>query len=86
MSTRSEQLPAKTLALNEVGFCNLAAHSADRVRSLCAKTAITGAFILIDRYHQCDGRRPGMIDFGLRRATNVHVQELTVTQARRARG
>ena len=47
---------AKSLHLNEVGYCKL---SLDRPVPFDAYSANrkTGAFILIDRDHQCDGRR-----------------------------
>ena len=43
----------------------------------------TGGFILIDRFTNATVAA-GMIDFGLRRATNVHWQALDVDRARRA--
>jgi bifunctional enzyme CysN/CysC len=76
------KLAAKTLALNEVGVCNVSvarpipfdAYSDNRE---------TGAFILIDRYSN-DTVAAGMIDFALRRATNVHRQETIVGKAQRS--
>ena len=44
---------------------------------------ITGAFILIDRYSNATVAA-GLIAFALRRATNVHLQALTVTKEARA--
>src|SRR5262249_55629450 len=43
----------------------------------------TGAFILIDRYSN-ETVAAGMIDFALRRATNVHRQDITVSKQARA--
>ena len=76
------KLAAKTLALNEVGVANL---------SLARPVAFdpykdnrdTGAFILIDRYSN-ETVAAGMIDFALRRATNIHHQNITVSKAARA--
>jgi bifunctional enzyme CysN/CysC len=73
---------AKTLALNEVGYGNL---------SLAQPIAFdpyienrdTGGFILIDRFSN-NTVGAGMIDFGLRRATNVHWQALDVDKVARA--
>ena len=73
---------AKTLALNEVGYGNL---------SLAQPIAFdpykenrdTGGFILIDRFTNATVAA-GMIDFGLRRATNVHWQALDVDKSVRA--
>ncbi|HSZ73514.1 MAG TPA: adenylyl-sulfate kinase, partial [Rhizomicrobium sp.] len=73
---------AKTLALNEVGYGNL---------SLAQPIAFdpyvenrdTGGFILIDRFTNATVAA-GMIDFGLRRATNVHWQALDIDKSVRA--
>jgi len=73
---------AKTLALNEVGYANL---------SLAQPIAFdpyvenrdTGGFILIDRFTN-NTVGAGMIDFGLRRATNVHWQALDIDKTARA--
>jgi len=78
-----QKLAAKTLALNEVGVCNLSV-----ARPLAfdgyADNRATGAFILIDRYSN-ETVAAGMIDFALRRATNIHHQAITVSKAERAR-
>lgn len=76
------QIAAKTLALNEIGFCNLAA-GAPVAFDAYADNAGTGAFILIDRATNATAAA-GLIAFGLRRATNVHRQDLAVTKAERA--
>src|SRR6201996_603853 len=78
-----DHLAGKTLALNEVGYCNLAlgqALSFDPYR----ENRDTGGFILIDRFTNATVGA-GMIDFGLRRATNVHWQALDVNKDARAR-
>ena len=77
-----EHVAAKTLELNEVGVCNLAldhpvafdAYGDDRT---------TGGFILIDRVTNATVGC-GMIDFGLRRATNLVWQEIETDKAARA--
>ena len=74
---------AKTLALNEVGFCNLATSAAIAFDAY-ADNRETGAFILIDRYSNATAAA-GIISFGLRRATNVHYQDLTVNKEARAK-
>lgn len=77
-----ERLAAKTLHLNEVGFCNLSASvpiAFDRYRD----NRETGSFIIIDRF--TNGTvGAGMIEFGLRRATNVHLQALDINKSVRA--
>ena len=77
-----DHLAGKTLALNEVGYANF---------SLATPVAFdayrdnrdTGGFILIDRFTNATVGA-GMIDFGLRRATNVHWQALDVNKSARA--
>jgi len=75
-------LAAKTLRLNEVGsakFALLEPLAFDAYKD----NHDTGSFILIDRStNQTVGA--GMIDFSLRRASNVHWQALDVDQAARA--
>jgi bifunctional enzyme CysN/CysC len=75
------QLAAKTLSLNEVGICNLSI-SRPVAFDAYADNRDTGAFILIDRYSN-ETVAAGMIDFALRRATNIHRQNLTVSKAER---
>ncbi len=77
------KLAAKTLTLNEVGVCNLSVARPIAVDPY-ASNPDTGAFILIDRYSN-ETVAAGMIDFALRRATNIHHQSLTVSKAERSR-
>ena len=62
--------PAKRLELNEVGVCNLVLDRPIAFDSY-AENRTTGSFILIDRISNATVGA-GMIDFALRRATNVH--------------
>jgi len=73
---------AKTLALNEVGYGNLSLAQPIAFDSY-VDNRDTGGFILIDRFNN-NTVGAGMIDFGLRRATNVHWQALDVDKAARA--
>jgi bifunctional enzyme CysN/CysC len=75
--------PGKTLSLNEVGFCNLATTLAFAFDPYKVNHT-TGAFILIDRITNATAAA-GMIAFGLRRATNIHRQGLSVGKLDRAR-
>lgn len=76
------QLAARRLELNEVGFCNL---DLDHpiVFEPYARNHTLGGFILIDRQTQATVAC-GMLDFGLRRANNVHWQHLDLDK--RVRG
>ncbi len=73
-----DKLAAKTLALNEVGFANIAA-TMPVAYDPYVENRETGAFILIDRRTN-ETAAAGMIAHGLRRATNIHRQGLTVTR------
>ncbi len=78
-----DKLAAKRLDLNEVGFCNLAT-TMPVAWDAYADNRETGSFILIDRRTN-ETAGAGMIAHGLRRATNVHRQNLTVTREAHAR-
>ena len=73
---------AKTLALNEVGYGNFSLAQPIAFDAY-AENRDTGGFILIDRFSNATVGA-GMIDFGLRRATNVHWQALDVNKQARA--
>jgi bifunctional enzyme CysN/CysC len=77
-----EHTAAKTLALNEIGVCNL---SLDRPVPFdpYRNDRAMGGFILIDRLsNRTVGA--GMLHFALRRAHNIHLQPLDVDKAARA--
>jgi bifunctional enzyme CysN/CysC len=76
------RLADRTLALNEIGFCNLATATPVGFDPYAVNRA-TGAFILIDRSTN-ETAGAGMIVFGLRRASNIHWQALTVGREQRA--
>ncbi len=77
-----DQLAAKHLDLNEVGYCNL--HLDQPVPfSAYAENRALGAFILIDRQSNATVAA-GTLDFALRRAANIHWQHLDVDKAARA--
>jgi bifunctional enzyme CysN/CysC len=77
-----DHMAAKTLALNEVGYGNISAAQPVAFDPY-ADNRDTGGFILIDRFTNATVAA-GMIDFGLRRATNVHWQALDVNKISRA--
>ena len=74
-----EHLAARTLSLNEIGECNLSSASPVAFDAY-ADNRETGAFILIDRYTNATVGA-GMIEFGLRRAANIHRQAMLVSRA-----
>ncbi len=78
-----EHLAGKSLALNEIGECNLSTAAPVAIDAF-ADNPHTGAFILIDRF--TNGTvGAGVVLHGLRRATNIHYQELLVDRTARER-
>ncbi len=77
-----EHVAARTLALNEIGVCNL---SLDHAVAFDAykDNRDTGGFILIDRVSN-NTVGAGMLDYALRRAHNIHIQALDVNKVARA--
>ncbi len=77
-----EHCAGKSLELNEVALCNLSLN-----RPIAFDTyknnRDTGGFILIDKISNTTVGA-GMIEFGLRRATNIHWQSLDVDKNKRA--
>ncbi|MGH7030431.1 MAG: adenylyl-sulfate kinase, partial [Stellaceae bacterium] len=75
-------LADKSLGANEIGFCNLST-AAPIAFDPYQVNRDTGAFILIDRFTN-ETAGAGMIAFGLRRASNIHLQALTIGRVERA--
>ena len=77
-----DHLASHTLALNDIGFCNLST-SIPVAFDPYEQNRQTGSFILIDRFtnHTVGA---GMVAFGLRRGPNIHWQPLLVAKAERA--
>jgi bifunctional enzyme CysN/CysC len=78
-----EPLAARTLAINEIGLCNFAT-SAPVAFDPYQVNRETGAFIIVDRYSN-ETVGAGMIAFALRRATNIHPEQLAIEKQARAR-
>ncbi len=76
-----EHIAAKTLALNEIGLCNIATATPVAFDPYVDNREM-GAFILIDRFTNATAGA-GMITFGLRRATNIHRQDLLIDKGAR---
>jgi len=77
-----EHVAGKTLELNEVGICNFSLDRSLPFDSYQDNDG-TGNFILIDRFSNATVGA-GMIDFALRRATNIHWQALDIHKDARA--
>ena len=76
-----QHLAERTLALNDIGFCNLSTAAPIAFDPYQANHD-TGAFILIDRLTN-ETAGAGMIAFGLRRARNIHWQALMIGREER---
>jgi bifunctional enzyme CysN/CysC len=77
-----EHMSGKTLELNEVGFCNFNL-SQQIAFDPYTDNRRTGSFIVIDKRTNATVGA-GMIDFSLRRAQNVHWQDLDINKTARA--
>ena len=78
-----DELAAKHLELNEVGYCNLHLDRAIAFEAYADNRGL-GGFILIDRQSNATVAA-GTIDFALRRAGNIHWQHVDVDKQARAR-
>jgi bifunctional enzyme CysN/CysC len=78
-----EHVAARTLDLNEIGWCNLAT-AAPVAFDAYAENRETGAFVLIDRFTNATVGA-GMIGFALRRAANLYPQALLIDKRARVR-
>jgi bifunctional enzyme CysN/CysC len=70
--------PARTLGLNDIGVCTLSLEQPIAYDPFTAARK-TGSFILVDR-NTNDTIGMGLIDFGLRRAENIHWQALDISR------
>ena len=70
--------PAKELQLNDIAVCNLAL-SRSLVFNSFKESKVLGSFILVDRYSKAT-LAAGLIQHNLRRAQNVHRQELHISK------
>lgn len=78
-----EHLAAKTLELNEVGYCKIALDRAVAFDSY-GDNRQAGAFVLIDKFTNATVGA-GVIDFALRRASNIAWHDMKVDKSARAR-
>ena len=78
-----DNLAAKKLELNEVGYCKLALDRAVPFDAY-ADNRQNGAFVLIDKFTNATVGA-GVIDFALRRASNIEWHDMKINKAVRAR-
>jgi bifunctional enzyme CysN/CysC len=78
-----DHLAGKTLALNEIGLCNISTAEPVAIDPFTDNPHM-GAFILIDRFTNATVGA-GVVLHGLRRATNIHYQQLLVDRHARER-
>ncbi len=77
-----EKQAAETLALNEIGVCNLELNGPLAFEPYVQNKTL-GSFIIIDRYSN-NTVGMGLINFALRRAANIHWQAMDVNKNSRA--
>jgi len=77
-----EKQAAETLALNEIGVCNLELNGPLAFEPYAQNKAL-GSFIIIDRFSNTTVGM-GLINFALRRAANIHWQAMDVNKVSRA--
>jgi len=77
-----DRLAAKTLELNEVGYCNIAVDG-EIAFDPYGEIRETGSFVLIDKISNATVGA-GMIDFQLRRASNITWQDTKIDKVVRA--
>jgi bifunctional enzyme CysN/CysC len=77
-----DRRPAQTLALNEIGICNIST-SAALAFDPYLENHRTGSFILIDRFTNATAGA-GMISYPLRRATNIHYHDHLIGKSQHA--
>lgn len=77
-----DHVAGKTLEMNEAGLCNLTM-TKPVVFDPYGDNPETGSFILVDRFTNATVAA-GMVEFGLRRSTNIKWQELSVDKSSRA--
>ncbi len=77
-----EHVAAETLALNEIGICNLELNGPLAFEAYEANKPL-GSFIIIDRFSNTTVGF-GLIKFALRRAANIHWQAMDVNKVSRA--
>ncbi len=78
-----EKMAAETLALNEIGICNLELDSPLAFAPYKENRAL-GSFVIIDRFTN-NTVGLGLINFALRRAANIHWQAMDVNKSSRAK-
>jgi bifunctional enzyme CysN/CysC len=77
-----EKEPGRSLKLNEIGVCTLSSAKPIAFDPYKAQRE-TGSFILIDRFTN-QTVAAGMLEFSLRRASNVHAYAMDIDKARRS--
>jgi bifunctional enzyme CysN/CysC len=77
-----EHQPARRLDFNEIAVCNLALSQRVPLDPY-AQNRATGAFVLVDRFTNRTAGA-GMVNFALRRATNIHTEDFVVDKRARA--
>jgi len=78
-----DQHAAKNLSLNEIGYCKLALDKATAFDAY-KDNRTTGSFILVDKFTNATVGA-GLVDFALRRASNIEWHQMEISKHARAK-
>ncbi len=77
-----EKIPAKSLELNDIGYCKIALSKSTFFKSY-SKNNQLGSFVIIDQFNNLTVGA-GMIDYELRRASNISWHDMTIDKKKRS--
>ena len=77
-----EKIPAKSLELNDIGYCKIALSKPTFFKSYTNNNQL-GSFVIIDQFSNLTVGA-GMIDYELRRSSNISWHEMTVDKRKRS--
>ena len=77
-----EKIAAKSLELNDIGYCKIALSKSTFFKSYSNNNQL-GSFVIIDQFNNLTVGA-GMIDYELRRSTNISWHEMTIDKKKRS--
>ncbi len=77
-----EKIPAKSLELNDIGYCKIALSKSTFFKSYSINNQL-GSFVIIDQFNNLTVGA-GMVDYELRRSTNISWHEMTIDKKKRS--
>ena len=77
-----EKIAAKSLGLNDIGYCKIALSKSIFFKSYSSNNQL-GSFVIIDQFNNLTVGA-GMIDYELRRSSNISWHEMTIDKKKRS--